>query len=168
LTICYPSNNDYVRFFTFHEFHYLSRRLQPRIAKRPTYTIGRLSIRRREHGVFTPWTYFCDTLEPHWVDFHHGGRKTKGKTAIPEGYYPVVVMMSPKFKRWLPLLVGVPHYDGVRIHSGNTAQDTQGCILVGRNTEVGRVNDSRRTLYRLMQVINHRDEGEPVFIEIEL
>ncbi len=138
-----------------------------RIAKRPTYTIGRLSIRRREHGVFTPWTYFCDTLEPHWVDFHHGGRKTKGKTAIPEGYYPVVVTLSPKFKRWLPLLVGVPHYEGVRIHSGNTAQDTQGCILVGRNTEVGRVTDSRHTLYRLMQVLNHRDDGEPVFIEIE-
>ena len=121
-----------------------------RIAKRPTYTIGRLSIRRREHGVFTP-----------------GGRKTKGKTAIPEGRFPVVVTMSPRFHRWLPLLVGVPHYEGVRIHSGNTAQDTQGCILVGRNTEVGRINDSRRTLYRLMQVLNHRDDGEPVFIEIE-
>ena len=138
-----------------------------RIAKRPTYTIGRLSIRRRERGVFTPWTYFCDTLEPHWVDFHHGGRKTKGKTAIPEGRYPVVVTLSPRFKRWLPLLVGVPHYEGIRIHSGNTAQDTEGCILVGRNTEVGRVTDSRRTLYRLMQVLNHRDDGEPVFIEIE-
>ena len=138
-----------------------------RIAKRPTYTIGRLSIRRREHGVFTPWTSFCATLDPPWVDFHHGGRKTKGTTAIPEGRYPVVVTMSPRFHRWLPLLVGVPHYEGVRIHSGNTAQDTQGCILVGRNTEVGRINDSRRTLYRLMQVLNHRDDGEPVFIEIE-
>ena len=117
-----------------------------RIAKRPAYTIGRLSIRRRESGVFTPWTYFCDTLEPHWVDCHHGGRKTKGKTAIPEGRYPVV---------------------GIRIHSGNTAQDTEGCILVGRNTEVAHVTDSRRTLYRLMQAIDHRGEGEPVFIEIE-
>ena len=110
-----------------------------RIAKRPTYTIGRLGIRRRERGTLTPWTYFCDTLEPHWVDFHHGGRKTKGKTAIPEGRYPIVVTMSPRFKRW----------------------------LVGKNTEVGRVTDSRRTLYRLMQFISHRDEGEPVFIEIE-
>ena len=138
-----------------------------RIAKRPAYTIGRLSIRRRESGVFTPWTYFCDTLEPHWVDCHHGGRKTKGKTAIPEGRYPVVVTLSPRFKRWLPLLVGVPHYEGIRIHSGNTAQDTEGCILVGRNTEVAHVTDSRRTLYRLMQAIDHRGEGEPVFIEIE-
>ena len=81
-----------------------------RIAKRPTYTIGRLSTRRRERGTLTPFTYFCDTLEPHWVDFHHGGRKTKGKTAIPEGRYPIVVTMSPRFHRWLPLLVGVPHY----------------------------------------------------------
>jgi hypothetical protein len=79
----------------------------------------------------------------------------------------VVVTMSPRFKRWLPLLVGVPRYEGIRIHSGNTAQDTEGCILVGRNTEVGKVTDSRRTLYRLMQFISRRDEGEPVFIEIE-
>jgi len=138
-----------------------------RIAKRPTYTIGRLSIRRRERGVFTPWTYFCDTLEPHWVDFHHGGRKTKGKTAIPEGRYSVVVTLSPRFHRWLPLLVGVPHYEGIRIHSGNTAQDTEGCILVGRNTEVGRVTHSLRTFFCLIQAGDHRDGGEPVFIEIE-
>jgi hypothetical protein len=138
-----------------------------RIAKRQTYTIGRLSVRRREPGKTARWTYFCDTLEPHWVDYHRGGRKTKGKTAIPEGRYPVVVTLSPRFHRWLPLLVGVPHYDGIRIHSGNTAEDTEGCILVGRNTEVGRVNDSRRALSRLMQLLGRRDEGEPVFIEIE-
>ena len=78
-----------------------------------------------------------------------------------------MVTLSPRFKRWLPLLVGVPHYSGIRIHSGNTAKDTEGCILVGKNTEVGKVTESRRTLYRLMQVIDHRDEGEPVFIEIE-
>lgn len=138
-----------------------------RIAKRPTYTIGRLYTRRLESGKLSPWKYFYDTLEPHWIDFHHGGRKTKGKTAIPEGRYPVVVTMSPRFKRWLPLLVGVPKYSGIRIHSGNTSADTKGCILVGRNTEVGRVTDSHRTLYRLMQIISHRDEGEPVFIEVE-
>ena len=75
--------------------------------------------------------------------------------------------MSPRFHRRLPLLVGVPHYSGIRIHSGNTFADTESCILVGRNTEVGKVTDIRRILYRLMQLISHHDEGEPVFIEIE-
>jgi hypothetical protein len=139
-----------------------------RIAKRPTYTIGRLYIRRRIDAQVTPWKYFCDTLEPHWVDFKHGSRKRKGKTAIPEGRYPVVITLSPRFKKWLPLLVGVPHFEGVRIHSGNTAKDTQGCILVGLNTKVGQLTDSRLTLKRLMHYLNQRDEGEPIFIQVRL
>ena len=85
-----------------------------RIAKRPTYTIGRLSIRRRERGTLTPWTYFCDTLEPHWVDFHHGGRKTKGKTAPPRSLpdsgddEPTVPPLAPAARRRAPLR-GHPH-----------------------------------------------------------
>ena len=133
-----------------------------RIAKRKTYTIGRLEIEGAGENL-----YFCDTLEPTWRDYAHGGRKVKGRSAIPEGRYAVVISWSPKFKAWLPILLGVPNFSGIRIHAGNTAADTEGCILVGRNTEVGKVTDSRRTLYRLMQVIDHRDEGEPVFIEIE-
>ena len=96
-----------------------------RIAKRETYTIGRLAI----NG-----TYFCDTLEPTWRDIGVGrpGRKVMGRTAIPEGRYPLVVTFSPRFKRWLPLLLHVPQFSGIRIHSGNTADDTEGCILPGQ------------------------------------
>ena len=91
----------------------------------------------------------------------------KGVSAIPEGRYPVVVTWSPKFKRWLPLLLHVPKFEGVRIHAGNTAKDTQGCILVGENREVGKVLNSQRALDRLMKLLRERPEGEAVHIIIK-
>ena len=59
--------------------------------------------------------------------------KIKGKTAIPAGKYEVVVTMSNRFKREMPLLVNVPNYEGIRIHGGNTHLDTDGCLLIARN-----------------------------------
>ena len=101
-----------------------------RIAKRKTYTIGRLYIQDTvddEYLAGTKKIYFCDTLEPTWRDYAHGGRKIKGHSAIPEGRYAVVISYSPKFKQWLPILLGVPNFSGIRIHAGNTAKDTEGC-----------------------------------------
>lgn len=69
--------------------------------------------------------------------------KVKGETAIPLGCYQVAWSYSPRFKKNLPLLIGVPGFEGIRIHSGNKAKDTEGCILGGRNTEVGTVTNSR-------------------------
>ena len=69
--------------------------------------------------------------------------KVKGETAIPIGSYRITWTYSPRFKKMLPLLNDVPGYDGIRIHSGNKAKDTEGCILCGRNTEVGMVTNSR-------------------------
>ena len=111
--------------------------------------------------------YFCDTLEPTWRDYAHGGRKIKGRSAIPEGRYAVVISWSPKMKAWLPILLGVPNFEGIRIHAGNTAKDTQGCILVGRNQRVGEVLESRKWLYELKQkIVEAKKRGEPVWLTI--
>ena len=142
-----------------------------RIAKRKTYTIGRLAIRKEVNDEYLAGTtneYFCDTLEPTWRDYAHGGRKIKGRSAIPEGRYAVVISYSPKFKQWLPILLGVPNFDGIRIHAGNTAADTAGCILVGKNKLVGQVVDSRIWVHRLKQkIVEAKDKGEAVWITIK-
>ena len=111
--------------------------------------------------------YFCDTLEPTWRDYRHGGRKIKGRSAIPEGRYPVVITWSPKMKQWLPLLVNVPMFSGIRIHAGNTAEDTQGCILVGQNLKKGMVLNSRTWLKRLKdKIVEAKERGEAVWITV--
>ena len=145
-----------------------------RIAKRKTYTIGRLYIQRcvdDEYLAGTENQYFCDTLEPTWRDYEHGGYKVKGRSAIPEGRYAVVISYSPKFKQWLPILLGGPEFNrkwqGIRIHAGNCSEDTEGCILVGKNREVGKVLDSRIWVHRLKQkIVEAKSRGEAVWITI--
>ena len=149
--------------------------LLTRIAKRKTYTIGKLFIRRQVMDEYLPGTaddYFCDTLEPTWRDYEHGAYKVKGRSAIPEGRYAVVISYSPKFKAWLPILLGGPEFNrkwqGIRIHAGNCSEDTEGCILVGKNREVGKVLDSRIWVHRLKQkIVEAKDRGEAVWITIK-
>ena len=121
-----------------------------RIARKAEYTIGRLED---ENG-----KKLCDTLEPTWRDYRGGELKIPKKSAIPEGTYRVVVTNSQRFQKYLPLLVGVPGFEGVRIHSGNTSRDTEGCILVGQNLQVGKVLWSRITLEKLMKIIENEKE----------
>ena len=129
-----------------------------RIAKKEAYTIGRLYI---------DGEYFCDTLEDRVRDLSKEA-KVKGQTAIPTGRYRLVLTYSPRFKRILPLLEDVPQFTGVRIHRGNTAKDTEGCILVGNNREVGKVLDSAATEQRLMAVLqNAVNKGEQIYITVE-
>ena len=127
-----------------------------RIAKKADYTIGRLED---ENGV-----KICNTLEPKYRDYQRGELKVPRKSAVPEGTYPVVITKSKKFGKYLPLLVGVPGFEGIRIHSGNTSKDTEGCILVGQNLEKGKVLMSRITLERLMKLIENEKR---VFLTIE-
>ena len=125
--------------------------------KRNSYTIGTLSIDGKRLG---DGKHYCCTLE----DTDRGLNasmslneimlmKQPHVTAIPTGRYEVTVTYSPRFKRRLPLLNNVPGYSGVRIHPGNTAADTDGCILVGENTSKGRVNSSRHWFAIVMDKI---------------
>ena len=143
---------------------------------KPTYTIGRLYI----DGL-----YYCNTLE----DKDRGlkqtdttayikSRKVAGETAIPKGTYGVSMnTTSPKYAAvawyWnfcqgkMPRILSVPGFDGILIHPGNNALDTKGCILVGKNTKVGKLTDSRATFQEVYRRLKEAaDKGEEISIEI--
>lgn len=123
-----------------------------------TRLYGGQTVRRRE--------VFCNTLEDTVRDLSNE-KKVYGKTAIPYGEYKVVYNWSPKFGRNLPRLLNVPAFEGILIHPGNTADDSAGCILVGRNTEVGRLTESRYTSDKLNVLIEDAQRrGESITIEI--
>lgn len=75
--------------------------------------------------------------------------KVTGKTAIPKGTYDVAITMSNRFKKRLPLLLNVPNFTGIRIHSGNAAIHTEGCILVGRTRSTDFIGESRKAFKSL-------------------
>lgn len=140
-----------------------------RIARRKEYTIGKMYI----NG-----TYVCDTIEDEDRLFR-GEPKVKGETAIPCGRYEVTQnVFSPRFGNkafykalcggFLPRLLNVPQFDGVLIHCGNTAKDSEGCILVGVNREVGKVLDSQKTFTMLMKnyLIPADESRQKIYITI--
>lgn len=95
------------------------------------------------------------------------GVKVYGKTAIPYGTYEIVVTMSARFKRLLPLLLNVPNFTGIRIHPGNKAVDTEGCLLPGTKRAKNIVFESRKAFDRLFTRIKAaKAKGEKVTIEI--
>lgn len=112
------------------------------------YTIGKMYL----DGI-----PFCDTLED---TVRPAGQKIYGETAIPAGKYKVIKTMSPRFKKLLPLICDVPGFSGVRIHAGNTAADTEGCILVGENKVKGKVINSQITMNKLMTKLDEENTIE--------
>lgn len=104
---------------------------------------------------------FCNTLED---TVRKDGIKIAGKTAIPAGRYEVRLTYSNRFKQVMPQLLNVPNFEGIRIHPGNTAADTEGCILVGRDGKNGMIYKSRDTYNDLMDELEK--EKDLVYITI--
>lgn len=148
-----------------------------RIAKKATYTIGKLYV----NG-----TYVSDTIE----DKDRGltddmplelikTKKVYGETAIPTGTYKLDMnTVSPKFKdrSWakpyggkVPRLLNVKGFEGVLLHVGNSDKDSSGCLLCGKNTIVGMVTDSTNTFKMLMDnyLVPAKNRGENITITIE-
>lgn len=149
-----------------------------RIALRSEYTIGKLYVDGK---------YVCDTIEDTVRDldkdgkFANGEVKIPGKTAIPYGRYEITMKVkSPKYSNfskyswakkydgYLPRLLNVPHFDGVLIHVGNSALDSEACVLVGENKVVGKVINSVNTFRRLMDdyLVPAKKRNEKIFIEV--
>lgn len=149
-----------------------------RIALRSEYTIGKL---------YVDGEYVADTIEDTVRDldkdgkFANGEVKIPGKTAIPYGRYEITMKVkSPKYSNfskyswakkydgYLPRLLNVPHFDGVLIHVGNSALDSEACVLVGENKVVGKVINSVNTFRRLMDdyLVPAKKRNEKIVITI--
>ena len=115
-------------------------------------TIGEISI----DGVFT-----CYTLEDKVRDV-----KIQNVTAIPYGKYEVIINFSNRFQQYMPLLLKVPGFEGVRIHTGNKSSDTEGCILVGSSKSLNFVGNSRVTYKSLFAKMKLAAKKEKIFINI--
>lgn len=136
-----------------------------RIAKRDSYTIGKLYIDGQ---------YFCDTLEDKDIGLNQqmsvqqiSSKKIYGQTSIPTGTYKIIISYSSRFKKQMPLLLNVPGFAGIRIHTGNTSADTEGCILVGKNKAVGKVLESRDTYNKLFAKLVEASKKEVITITIK-
>ena len=149
-----------------------------RIALRSEYTIGKL---------YVDGEYVCDAIEDTVRDldkdgkFANGEVKIPGKTAIPYGRYEITMKVkSPKYSNfskyswakkydgYLPRLLNVPHFDGVLIHVGNSALDSEACVLVGENKVVGKVINSVNMFRRLMDdyLVPAKKRNEKIVITI--
>ena len=144
-----------------------------RIARTASYTIGRLYVDGQR---------FCDTIEDRDRSLRQDMAraaikriKVPGETAIPTGRYRVTLgVRSPRMSQkkayefcdgYVPRLINVPGFDGILIHIGNTARDSEGCILVGENREVGKVLNSTATFKRLYARL--REAKGDIYITIE-
>lgn len=136
------------------------------------YTIGTLSINGTR---LSDGKHYCCTLED--VDRGLDSKMQLNKilflkkphvTAIPVGRYEVTLTYSPRFRKNMPLLNNVSGYSNIRLHPGNTVEDTDGCILVGENTVKGKVLNSLHWFSILMSKITSAiSRKEKVYITIK-
>lgn len=149
-----------------------------RTARKGTYTVGKVSIDGK---------YFCDSLEDtdrgatqvmpftstggikgYWTTPDHGTiEKVPGRTGIPTGLYDATVYFWPKFKCYCVQLLRVPGFTGILMHNGMTADHSEGCVLLGKNNFVGRLDGSRLYMDALAaRALAAEKMGERVMVEV--
>jgi heme-degrading monooxygenase HmoA len=125
-----------------------------RLDREPAYTSGRLLV----DEVFECWVLEDPVRE---------GPKVHGETAIPEGTYAVLLTFSNRFQKVMPQIMDVPGFEGIRIHAGNTVEQTEGCLLVGNKRAGATIIDSRAAYKALFNKLQDaHDRQEPITIEV--
>lgn len=120
-------------------------------------TIGELSI----DGVFN-----CYILEDKDRKLESGGVKVYGLTAIPRGRYEIIISYSNRFKTYLPLLLSVPQFEGIRVHSGNDESASSGCLITGSSFKKDWVSGSKTAFNNLFKKLKAVEKKEKIFISI--
>lgn len=120
-------------------------------------TIGRMYV----NGVFE-----CYTLEDKDRKLEAGGQKVYGLTSIPRGSYTLIMSFSNRFQKYLPEILNVPQFEGIRIHGGNSDVDSHGCILVGQTKVKDFIGNSRAALAQLLTKIKSVEKKEKITITI--
>lgn len=127
------------------------------------YTVGKL---------YVDDVYVCDTIEDKYRKIEKKEDKVYGVTAIPCGYYPVVLDYSPKYSKLMPHILDVPFFEGIRIHSGNSDEDSLGCVIVGEycpGVAGGWVKNSKIAYGKVFAKLKQAsDKGERIFITISI
>jgi len=114
---------------------------------------------------FIDGKFFCYSLED---QIRFEGKKVHGKTAIPDGKYKVILNRSNRFKRIMPLLIDVPNFSGVRIHGGNTAENSHGCPLIAFNTDKVKIwGSAEKVLTRQLEAFKLAYPNGEIWLTIE-
>ncbi len=122
------------------------------------YTLGTLTY----DGAYIGET--CEDADRH---LENGGEKIYGQSAIPRGTYRVILSYSPRFRKVLPELIRVPGFSGIRMHGGNTADDTLGCILLGLRRDDHGIGNCAPAMRRLTELLMESARiGDPCWIEV--
>lgn len=116
------------------------------------FTLEDKDRQRQQDGSIIPWT---------------PDLKVPKQTAIPYGSYNLITNYSNRFKRVMPLIENVPDFSGIRIHSGATDKDTEGCILVGYKKDKNYISQSKLAFTAFMQILERGLKQGKVRIEIK-
>jgi len=126
----------------------------------PAATIGDLKVAGDQ---------YCYTLEDQVRDLKEDGSgKVYGETAIPTGRYKVIIDFSQRFQKNMLHILDVPWFTGIRIHSGNKAEDTLGCVLVGDHVDgASRIHGGSSVLPDLLTLVQTAlSTGRECFITV--